>query len=319
MALGFEHGGFDPVALVEIDPDTCSTLMLNRPHWNVLRANLPEFDPAEHPVLSDTRVDLVACGLPRSPYTVAGRQLATGDRRDMLQAAVEMVVYMQPRAVVLENIPGFATSGKFGEQRSYVQQELADLGYDCVWQVLAAEDFGVPQRRSHGVVVAMRPDDLTRFSWPVPVAAAVPGVGGTLYESMAANGWPDAARWASEARGPAPAVVGGATGRGAADLGPTRSKEQWRRLGVYGGSIGDTPPGPDFVLDHEVAAKDGLPRLTVEQVALLQGFPAEWKIVGRKTSAYRQISQATPPPLAAALGRSVAAALTEDRATDRLF
>jgi DNA (cytosine-5)-methyltransferase 1 len=44
-------------------------------------------------------------------------------------------------------------------------------------------------------------------------------------------------------------------------------------------------------------------------VALLQGFPEDWTITGRKTSAYRQLGNAFPPPVARALGTAIAAAL----------
>jgi DNA (cytosine-5)-methyltransferase 1 len=43
--------------------------------------------------------------------------------------------------------------------------------------------------------------------------------------------------------------------------------------------------------------------------AVLQGFPNEWKFAGRKTAAYRQVGNAFPPPVAAAVGRQIAKAL----------
>ncbi|CAM5268033.1 DNA (cytosine-5-)-methyltransferase OS=Streptomyces albaduncus OX=68172 GN=FHS32_000146 PE=3 SV=1 [Streptomyces griseoloalbus] len=52
-----------------------------------------------------------------------------------------------------------------------------------------------------------------------------------------------------------------------------------------------------------------MPKLTVEQAALIQSFPTGWTFVGGKTSRYRQIGHAMPPPLATAVGRSIAAAL----------
>ena len=44
-------------------------------------------------------------------------------------------------------------------------------------------------------------------------------------------------------------------------------------------------------------------------VARLQGFPDSWEFSGRKTAAYRQVGNAFPPPVAAALGTAIAAAL----------
>jgi DNA (cytosine-5)-methyltransferase 1 len=44
--------------------------------------------------------------------------------------------------------------------------------------------------------------------------------------------------------------------------------------------------------------------------AILQGFPAEWTISGKKTHAYRQVGNAFPPPVASAIGKAIHNALT---------
>lgn len=312
QALGLEQAGFKVAAAVDIDPDSCTTLASNRPDWHVLQDDLNEFEPIHHSQMDGA--DVLSCGLPRSPYTVAGKQLAARDSRDTLRATLDMASYVRPRVLLLENIPTFLHAPKFDAERRAVLDTVEDLGYESTWNVLAATDFGVPQHRSHGFVVAMRAEDLARFEWPVAVPGECPTLGETLRESMGARGWTEAAEWAAHADEPAPLIMGGATGRGGADLGASRAKAAWARWHIYGGSIGDTVPGADFRIDPNVEPKHGLPRITVPQVALLQGFTAEWKIHGRKTSAYRQISQTTPPPVAAALGRSILAALQRSSA-----
>jgi DNA (cytosine-5)-methyltransferase 1 len=119
---------------------------------------------------------------------------------------------------------------------------------------------------------------------------------------MAANGWPGAEQWAAAADRPAPALVGGSDKRGGGDLGPTGSKKAWLALGVEGASLSDGSPPACFPVD-------GRPRLSVRQAAILQAIPEDWQIHGRKTRAYRQIGNALPPPVAEALGRSIATAL----------
>ena len=54
-----------------------------------------------------------------------------------------------------------------------------------------------------------------------------------------------------------------------------------------------------------------MPKLTVAQAALLQGFPGDWVFSGGKTAAWRQVGNAFPPPVAEAVGRSIVAALKE--------
>jgi DNA (cytosine-5)-methyltransferase 1 len=127
-------------------------------------------------------------------------------------------------------------------------------------------------------------------------------IGEVLYDLMASRGWRGAARWAENAKGIAPTIVGGSKLHGGPDLGPTRAKRAWAELGVDGHGIADLPPDSAFPLD-------GKPKLTVRMAARLQGFPDSWNIIGRKTSAYRQVGNAFPPPVAQAVGLVVRNAL----------
>jgi len=98
--------------------------------------------------------------------------------------------------------------------------------------------------------------------------------------------------------------VGGSKKHGGPDLGPTRAKRAWASLGVDGMGIADLAPGP------EAPAIGYKPRLTVEMVALLQGFAEDWKFSGRKTAAYRQVGNAFPPPVAQAVAMQIKKALS---------
>jgi DNA (cytosine-5)-methyltransferase 1 len=121
---------------------------------------------------------------------------------------------------------------------------------------------------------------------------------------MAAGGWPGAPEWAAKAQTIAPTIVGGSKKHGGPDLGPTRARADWKKLGVNGVSIANTPPGPEF-------AEDGIPRLTNRMVARIQSFPDSWKFSGTKTAQYRQIGNAFPPKVAAAVARQIKAALSK--------
>jgi DNA (cytosine-5)-methyltransferase 1 len=304
QALGLEQAGFHPVLLVDNDAHSCVTLRTNRPQWTVLRTDLTNFVGSEHDVLD---VDLLSGGVPKTPYSVAGSQRGTRDDRDLLRAAVYLAMEVRPRAVLIENVPSLVTSDKFAPVRDFVEEELRDLGYDLGWEILDAQNFGVPQTRRSGLLVAMRPADFARFHWPEPHGRA-PTVGEVLLDSMAKRGWSGAVEWARRADRVAPAIVGGSKNHGGADLGPTRTKQQWAELGVNGGGIGDDVPDSDFVFDPN--DRRCMPKLTVPQVAKLQGFPEGWMFAGGKTAQYRQVAQALPPPVAAAVGWQIAQALT---------
>ncbi len=61
------------------------------------------------------------------------------------------------------------------------------------------------------------------------------------------------------------------------------------------------------IAGHHDRQLNGAVRLTPEQCALLQGFPAGWTWAGNKSSQHRQIGNAVPPALAEAMGRAVKA------------
>ena len=293
QALGLEQAGFSHVAAVEIDPDACATLRRNRgADWKVFEGDLHCLDGREF-----RGIDLLAGGVPCPPFSIAGRQLGSGDDRDLFPQALRQVAEIGPRAVLLENVRGLAAR-RFNSYRAQVLARLQELGYQIWWDLVQAGDHGLPQLRPRFVLVAVRPPWASRFRWPAP-SAEPPTVGEALFDLMGSRGWPGAQAWRQQARGIAPTIVGGSKKHGGPDLGPTRARAAWRLLGVDGLGIADDVPGPQFPPGQP-------PKLTLRMVARLQGFPDDWQFAGRKTSAYRQVGNAFPPPMARALGLAIA-------------
>lgn len=299
QALGLHEAGFEHLALVEYDADACRTLRHNGEPFGwaprVHHADVRVWDPS--PDLRN--VTLVSGGVPCPPFSIAGKQLGHDDERDLFPALLDLVEALTPRAVQAENVRGLLGK-KFEPYRNAIARRLSDLGYVTMWRLIIASDCGVPQLRPRTIMVALRPDDAAHFEWPSPAEVPPPTVGQTLLESIAAGGWEGAAEWAAAADSIAPTLVGGSRKHGGADLGPTRAKRAWSLIGVNGHGLANEVPPPGFV---------GLPKITVHQAALIQGFPPSWEIQGRKTSAYRQVGNALPPPVARAVGQSLAAAL----------
>jgi len=303
QALGLEQAGFGHEAVVEIDPDACETLRRNRGElWKVIEDDVANVDGRAF-----AGVDLLAGGVPCPPFSIAGKQLGAGDDRDLFPEALRLVEEMRPRAMLLENVRGLGTS-RFDGYRAQVIAKLQALGYETWWDLVNASDHGVPQLRPRFVLVAIRLPWASLFRWPEPTSSPSATVGETIGDLMASGGWAGAAGWAIRANAIAPTIVGGSKKHGGPDLGPTRARAAWRELGVDGLGIADHAPGPDYPSSQ-------MPKLTVRMVARLQGFPDTWHIVGRKTAAYRQVGNAFPPPVARALGRAIATALSHGALT----
>jgi DNA (cytosine-5)-methyltransferase 1 len=280
QSLGLEVAGFEHELAVELDPNAASTLRHNRPQWKVAEGDVASssvWDPSQYEGI------------------------------DLFAWAIELCGTVKPRVLMLENVRGLSLP-RFSAYRQHVLDRLAQLGYAADWRLLHASDYGVPQLRPRFVLVAMRPADFGYFSWPEPRPELAKSVGETLRDLMAEGGWPGADRWAQRASDIAPTIVGGSKKHGGADLGPTRAKRAWREMGVDALGVADAAP----------AASDPvslLPKLTTAMVARIQGWDDNeyrWTFTGRKTTTYRQIGNAFPPPVARALGDQVRRALNRE-------
>ncbi|MFF1394269.1 DNA cytosine methyltransferase [Streptomyces sp. NPDC058287] len=224
-------------------------------------------------------------------------------------------------------------------------QEVTDegLGYTvCKWDVLEASDFGVPQLRPRAILVAFRNDVLKdlKYEWPTPTHEEPVSVADKLQPTMhdrykpyfegihaerardAYDRWLDTAtkrdlELKGKGGGIAPTLVGGSKKHGGADLGPSRAKAAWKQLGVSGLGVANDPEvcKEKGTEDRDLFGEAG-PMLTVQQAAIIQGFPATWEFTGGKTARYRQVGNAFPPPVAEAVGRSIIEVLRAARERD---
>lgn len=205
---------------------------------------------------------------------------------------------------MIENVRGILGE-EFGSYRKEFEACIEELDYTVMgWRLLNASDFGVPQLRPRTVFVALQEDYAEEFSWPEHKRSKPRTVGKALHDLISSRGWQGADQWSGRANKIAPTIVGGSKKHGGPDLGPTRAKRAWAKLGVNGHLIWNEPPGPDF---------EGNPCLTVRMVARLQGFPDDWQFSGRKTASYRQVGNAFPPPVAQSIGRQILSALATPR------
>lgn len=328
QTLGLERAGFRHRLAIELDDKAAETL----------RRNLVEFlgyseeeardsvkvgdvaDPAVwNPAVDAEDLDLLAGGVPCPPFSIAGKQLGSSDERDLFAWAVELCGKVRPKALLLENVRGLSAN-RFAGYRQHVLDRLKDYGYIAEWQLLQADDFGVSQLRPRFVLVALQEEFAPYFVWPERKPGSARSVGELLVDLMAKNGWSGAHEWAENASGIAPTIVGGSKKHGGADLGPTRAKRAWAEKGVDAMGVADQAPSVD---GPPVIEGSPRPKLTTAMVARIQGWQDadseldageddfRWRFHGRKTSVYRQIGNAFPPPVAKALGDSIWNALNK--------
>jgi DNA (cytosine-5)-methyltransferase 1 len=160
-SLGFIKAGLRAVAAVELDRNAADAYEANigvRPLVRDIRTVTGEdllrtarLKPGECTLLS---------GCPPCQSFTDLRRGARSTRRDRLRNSLyldylRLAGYVQPRHIAFENVPGML-SPRWRPRFDALLEGLAELGYEHVWDVLDAADFGVPQRRRRLLVVASR-------------------------------------------------------------------------------------------------------------------------------------------------------------------
>jgi DNA (cytosine-5)-methyltransferase 1 len=96
------------------------------------------------------KVDFISGGFPCTPFSVAGLRLGAADERNMWPATRDAISIIRPRYILLENVPGLFVHG-------YIRRifgDLAEMRYDCEWDVVGASDVGAPHRRKRVWILA---------------------------------------------------------------------------------------------------------------------------------------------------------------------
>ena len=148
--LGFEWAGFDIKWQCESDA------------WKqtVLRAHWPSVELFDDicTMKDPPPVDVMIGGFPCQDLSVAGRRKGfSGERSVLAFEFLRVAESLQPRWIVLENVPGLLSSNG-GRDFARLIDEVVGCGYGVAWRILDARYFGVPQRRRRVFIVARRAD-----------------------------------------------------------------------------------------------------------------------------------------------------------------
>ena len=303
LDIGLEQAGFETVACVDNDPESCKTLRHNRPGWHVFEGDIRQFKP-------EGEFDVVVGGPPCQGFSTAGKGNPDDPRNFLWQEYFRIVESVRPQALLLENVSGMASQKNAHHLQAFIEQ-LGGLGYKVTFGILDAADFGVPQHRRRLIVLA-------GLGWvpklPVPDpdrvrVTAREAIADLVRKTRASNHEPNShaphvvARWAKLKEG---------------EVDPN-----YRRGRIYsdrpsptiraGGGFG---PKGDHLAGFHPPIHYSLPRqLTVRESARIQSFPDDWIFCGSKTAQGRQVGNAVPPSLAEAIGKELRLGLNKARRT----
>ncbi|MFY3740486.1 MAG: DNA (cytosine-5)-methyltransferase 1 [Candidatus Nitrosomirales archaeon] len=168
LSLGFEQEGFKSLGVIDMDEVGTTTYSENFPHAEPIVGDIKEIEIADikrRLSISAGQVDVIIGGPPCQGFSNVGRvkiaslvrggswQLQNSEprfiddpRNRLYKEFVKIVGDLKPKFLVMENVPGMI-SYHDGKIVKHIKADFEALGYKIEARVLAAESFGVPQRR----------------------------------------------------------------------------------------------------------------------------------------------------------------------------
>ncbi len=321
LALGMEQAGFRHLLLNEYDHNACETLRMNRPQWNVVEGDIHDVDFTGY----RDRIDFLSGGFPCQAFSFAGKRLGFEETRGTLFFELARAVSeIRPKVFMCENVRGLQEHDG-GRTLSVIADVIAELGYTLVPpRVLKAIMYKVPQKRERLILVAVRNDFASRvnYQWPSPYHRVMTlrdaFFAGDLYSTDVPES--EGQQYPEKKKKVMAQVPMGGDWR---DLPEDVAKEYMKGSYFLGG--GKTGMARRLSLDEPSLTLTCAPAqkqterchpvetrpLTVREYARIQTFPDDWKFAGNMSAQYKQIGNAVPVNLAAAIGRSLVRLLND--------
>jgi DNA (cytosine-5)-methyltransferase 1 len=330
MDLGFVYAGYEILAACELDPHAIATYRENHSSSKLFEGDIEKH---KNELAALRGVDVVFGGPPCQGFSVAGKMNPDDPRSRLIFTFAELVEQIQPQAFVMENVKALGKLEKFSQIRDRLIARFRQAGYSVQIHILNAKDFGVPQARERVFFIGTRagtqqvlPQAFNKYQRVAPTLreviaplgkpgslrnekvcaakitlAAKPVLRRSPYAGMLFNGQgrplnPDG--WANTL----PASMGGNRTPIIDEKHLYDQEPSWVESYHHHLINGGRPQGM-----HEVPSY--LRRLTINEAAILQGFPENYKFCGPSSKVYSQIGNAVPCDLAYVVASAVLSAL----------
>lgn len=170
FSKGFEQAGFDIRLGIDIWQDAVTTYKANFPHAATIVGDISTLtgeDLLAAAGMSANEVDVIIGGPPCQGFSLSGKRMLDDPRNILYKSFVRMVETIQPKAFVMENVPGLVRLFN-GQVKEQVIEDFTNIGYKVEMRQLTASDFGVPQARTRVFFVGINKDKIKNPTYIFP-------------------------------------------------------------------------------------------------------------------------------------------------------
>jgi DNA (cytosine-5)-methyltransferase 1 len=167
LSYGFGMANYSVLLGIDIDDISIQTLKLNHPKASVITGDIAKISSKQIvKKINNVNVDVIVGGPPCQGFSLSGPRNLKDPRNKLFMSFVRIVNDLQPKAFVIENVPGLV--GLYGGQiKDEIINQFSKMGYSVNYKILIAADYGVPQVRRRVFFVGLR-SKTKIFEFPEP-------------------------------------------------------------------------------------------------------------------------------------------------------
>lgn len=347
FSKGFQEAGFDVCFGIDLWNDATVTYKKNFPEAVVLNEDITKVSSKmilELTGLKARDIDVIIGGPPCQGFSVSGKRMIDDERNKLYKSFVQLVSEIKPKMFVMENVPGLVRLFE-GKVKDQVLEDFSNIGYTVKYQILSADNYGVPQQRRRVFFVGVNNKKFSNpdcYAYPTPFT----GIGDLFpaitckdaisdldfvpddrvlgedipYEIPPQNDYQRLMREGSNSvlnhsitihKDRTKEIIAMVPDGGNYKSLP---QELWSTRKVHIAWTRMDSKRPCFTIDtghnhHFHYRANRVP--TVRESARIQSFPDNFEFIGIKTSQLKQVGNAVPPLLAKAVAESVKKTLKE--------
>ncbi len=324
LSYGFRKAGFKIILGIDNDKDSAETFLKNHPGAKYLIKDVNKITKNDiTEAVGNREVDLVIGGPPCQGFSVSGKRVFLDPRNSLYMQFFRILDMLNPKAAVVENVPGLKHMYQ-GKALESIVQEFEKRGYTVSYKILKAAEFGVPQIRRRIIIVGTKGK---KFEFPDPSGKIV-----TLWDAISdlpfLDGEIESTEYAANPQNEYQMIMrknSRVLHNHAGTKHSTRTIEtirlvpegknykslpehlqNTRKVHIAWTRLDSSKPSVTIDTGHRHYFHPKADRVpTVRECARIQSFPDMFVFYGSKTSQYRQVGNAVPPLLAYAVAKKL--------------
>lgn len=327
LSLGFEMAGFRIKIGIDNHSSAVESFIKNHKNAKAICADITTVELGKLTKMGCCeKADVIIGGPPCQGLSLSGPRKFQDSRNRLYLSFIKAVETLEPRAFLIENVPGLVSLYK-GAIKESIVAEFNRLGYSVEHKTLAACDYGVPQLRKRVFFVGLK--NKKKYLFP---EGSLKDAGSWITAEQAISDLPLLENSLGIEFQPYPSepqndyqVYSRAGSDGIHNHIATNHTDQTKKiisLVPEGGNYKDLPqeyrnsrnfnvawtryhskkPAPTIDTGHRHHFHYKCNRVpTVRESARFQSFPDSFIFYGNKSDQYMQVGNAVPPLLAKAL------------------